>query len=171
MGSPSQVVAIRASASPADVAAARGLFIEYAASLSVDLSFQDFESELATLPGEYVPPAGALLLAEWASEVVGCVALRPLDPPSVAELKRLYVRPEGRGKGAGRALTEAILELARRARYDCVRLDTLPAMREAQALYRHLGFREIPPYRHNPVPGTVFMELDLRSSRPPKVNR
>jgi ribosomal protein S18 acetylase RimI-like enzyme len=157
------VITIRPPVCPADLAAVRGLFTEYAASLGVDLSFQDFETELATLPGLYVPPAGALLLAERAGEVIACVGLRPLDPPSVAELKRLYVRPAGRGQGAGRVLTEAILVLARQAGYERVRLDTLPSMREAQALYARLGFREIPPYRHNPVLGTVFMELDLGS--------
>lgn len=157
---------IRSSVLPEDLAVARALFVEYAASLSVDLSFQDFETELTTLPGAYAPPAGALLLAELAGDVVGCVALRPLDPPSVAELKRLYVRPAGRGAGAGRALTKAVLEHARRAGYERVRLDTLPFMREAQALYRALGFVDIPPYRHNPVPGTSFMALDLRESLP-----
>ena len=159
----SERVTIRASVSPEDVTEARALFLEYAASLGVDLSFQDFETELATLPGAYVPPTGALLLAERAGLVIGCVALRPLDPPAVAELKRLYVRPAGRGTGAGRALTQAILERARQAGYERVRLDTLPDMRKAQDLYRALGFVGISPYRHSPVPGTVFMELDLGS--------
>lgn len=156
---------IRATASPDDVATARALFVEYAASVSVDLCFQDFETELAELPGAYAPPAGGLLFAEHEGQVVGCVALRPLDPPSVAEMKRLYVRPPGRGQGAGRALTEAVLTLARRIGYDRVRLDTLPEMQDAQALYRRMGFRKIAPYRHNPTPGTVFMEFDLATGR------
>jgi GNAT superfamily N-acetyltransferase len=156
------MVTIRSLAGPADVATAKALFTEYAASLGVDLGFQAFDTELAGLPGAYVPPAGALFLAEQAGQVVGCVALRPLEPPLVAELKRLYVRPGARGQGAGATLTNAILGWAREAGYVRVRLDTLPSMGQAQVLYRQLGFREIPAYRHNPVPGTVFMELDLR---------
>ncbi len=156
------MVTIRPLAAPADVAVAKALFTEYAASLGIDLGFQDFDAELASLPGVYVPPAGALLLAEQASEVVGCVALRPLEPPLVAELKRLYVRPAARGQGAGATLSRAILACARTAGYERVRLDTLPNMGQAQALYLQLGFQEIAAYRHNPVPGTVFMELDLR---------
>lgn len=152
---------IRSLDGPADVAIAKVLFAEYAASLDVDLGFQGFEAELAGLPGAYVSPAGALLLAEQEGQVVGCVALRPLEPPSVAELKRLFVRPAGRGRGTGAALTNAILARAREAGYERVRLDTLPSMGQAQALYRQLGFREIQAYRHNPVPGSRFMELDL----------
>ena len=155
---------IRPIASPADLAIARTLFEEYGASLGVDLAFQDFDTELATLPGAYVPPAGALLLAEVNDEVVGCVALRPLEPPLVAELKRLYVRQAGRGLGLGSALTTAALEHARVAGYRWVRLDTLPSMSRAQALYRDLGFYKIPAYRHNPVPGTMFMEIDLTAT-------
>ena len=154
---------IRPSASAEDVATARRLFVEYAESLSVNLTcFQDFDQELASLPGEYVPPSGALLLAEHDGEVVGCVAMRPLEPPAVAELKRLYVRPNGRGLGLGRALTEAALAIARGAGYETIRLDTLPEMKDAQALYRRLGFREILPYRHNPIGGSMYMELALR---------
>jgi len=159
------MVTIRAIASPDDVATARALFYEYAASVSVDLCFQSFDAELAGLPGAYAPPAGVLLLAESAGRAIGCVALRPFDPPSVAEMKRLYVRPAGRGLGAGKALTEAVLTAARRAGYDRVRLDTLPEMADAQALYRKLGFLTIAPYRHNPEPGTVFMEFTLASAR------
>ena len=153
--------AIRPVSSPADVATARTLFREYADSIGIDLCFQDFETELATLPGAYRPPSGALLLAERAGEAVGCVALRPLEPPAVAELKRLYVRPSARGAGLGAALTEAALGLAREAGYARIRLDTLPTMAAAQALYRRLGFREVGPYRPNPIPGALYMECDL----------
>jgi len=155
--------AIRPSASAEDVASARRLFVEYAESLSVNLCcFQDFDQELASLPGDYAPPAGALLLAEHEGEVVGCVAMRALEPPGMAELKRLYVRPNGRGLGVGRALTEAVLAIARGAGYETIRLDTLPEMKEAQVLYRRLGFRETLPYRYNPIGGSVYMELALR---------
>ena len=153
---------IRPSASADDVATVRRLFVEYEDSLGVKLCFQGFEDELASLPGAYAPPGGALLLAEHEGKVVGCVAVRPLDPPKIAELKRLYVRPEGRGLGAGRALTEAALSFVRAAGYESIRLDTLPEMKEAQGLYRRLGFHETAPYRHNPVEGSIYMELALR---------
>jgi putative acetyltransferase len=154
-------VIIRAVSSAADLTVVRDLFREYAASLGVDLGFQNFDAELAGLPGKYVPPLGALLVAESADAIVGCVALRPFEPPEVAEIKRLYVRPAGRGHGLGAALTQAILEAAHAAGYRRLRLDTMPGMEAAQALYRELGFRDIPAYRHNPVAGTIFMELDL----------
>ena len=153
--------AIRPVDSPADLATARTLFREYADSIGVDLCFQDFETELATLPGGYRPPSGALLLAESDGQAAGCVAVRPLEPPAVAELKRLYVRPSARGAGLGAALTEAALQRARAAGYECIRLDTLPTMAAAQALYRRLGFREVAPYRLNPIPGALYMECDL----------
>ena len=153
--------AIRPVDSPTDLATARTLFREYADSIGVDLCFQDFETELATLPGAYRPPSGALLLAVRGGEAAGCVALRPLEPPAVAELKRLYVRPSARGAGLGAALTEAALERAREAGYARIRLDTLPTMAAAQALYRRLGFREVAPYRLNPIPGALYMECDL----------
>ena len=159
------MMTVRPIASSADIDA-RILFKEYVASLGVDLGFQDFDTELADLPGAYVPPAGGLWLAEVEGKVVGCVALRPLEPPLIAELKRLYVRSAGRGLGLGAALTRVVLEHARASGYRWVRLDTLPGMTEAQALYRRLGFREIPAYRHNPVPGTFFMELDLGATPP-----
>jgi len=152
---------IRPMSSEADLAAVRELFVEYSGTLGVDLCFQDFDAELRGLPGAYVPPGGALLVAEAAGHVLGCVCLRPLEPPTVAEMKRLFVRPAGRGQGLGAALTRAVLQCARDAGYRRVRIDTLPSMQEAQALYRGLGFREIAAYRHNPVPGSLFMELEL----------
>ncbi len=140
-----------------DVSLARELFQEYGQSLGVDLAFQDFDREIATLPGDYDP----ILIAHWNSEPAGCVALHPLEVPA-CEMKRLYVRPQFRGHAIGRTLAERIIAEARGRGYERMRLDTLPAMREAAALYRSLGFVEIPPYRYNPIPGTKFMELDLR---------
>ena len=140
--------------------AARRLVEEYASSLHLDLGFQDFDQEIASLSREYGPPAGAFLLAERDGAFLGCVALRKWEDG--CEMKRLYVRPEGRGLGIGRLLAEAIVDEARRLGYKTMRLDTLPSMREAQGLYAALGFRPVAPYRYNPVPGTTFMELKLR---------
>jgi len=154
------IVAVR---SPEDLDEVRRLFREYADSLGVDLAFQDFEREFAGLPGEYVPPRGALLLARWNGEAAGCVALRPLDADT-CEMKRLYLRDAFRGRGIGRALAEAIVGAARESRYARMRLDSLPSMESAIALYRAMGFREIPPYRANPIAGSTFMELELRAS-------
>jgi len=134
----------------------RAMLREYAAWLKVDLCFQNFEQELAGLPGEYAPPAGRLLIAEGA----GCIALRQIDQ-EICEMKRLYVRPGNRGTGLGRSLIVAIIDEARSAGYRRMRLDTMPKMDSAQHLYASLGFRDIQPYRYNPEAGARFLELTL----------
>jgi putative acetyltransferase len=129
--------------------------------LGFSLGFQNFDQELAELPGDYAPPAGRLLLAEWEGNLAGCVALHKLET-HVCEMKRLYLRPEFRGRGLGRVLCERVLSEARTIGYRQLRLDTVePVMKEAVAMYRHLGFREVEPYRPNPIPGALYMELDL----------
>jgi ribosomal protein S18 acetylase RimI-like enzyme len=154
---------IRPASWPEDLARTRELFREYADSLSFDLSFQDFEHELAGLPGSYAPPDGALLLAAEDGIAIGCIALRSLRP-GICEMKRLYVRPAGRGRGVGARLVTALLSEARVRGYRSMRLDTVPGMDAAIALYRACGFREIEPYRPNPIPGALFLEKDLERS-------
>jgi ribosomal protein S18 acetylase RimI-like enzyme len=143
-----------------DLEETRTLFEEYAASLGFDLDFQGFDEEMAGLPGDYAPPTGCILLARCAGDAVGCVALRELES-AVCEMKRLYVRPPYRGMGIGRTLSEMIIVEARRIGYGAMRLDTLATMTNARALYRSMGFKEIEPYRFNPLQDAVFMELAL----------
>ena len=146
----------------ADLAAVADLFAGYAASLPVDLGYQDFDGELAALPGKYAPPTGALFLArDPAGAPLGCVGLRPLPDEGCCEMKRLFLRPAARGLGLGRALTQAVIERARALGYRQLRLDTLASMTAAQALYGDMGFERIDPY-YAPTPeGTVFMGLEL----------
>ncbi len=145
---------------PDDTGAVRDLLREYADALGVDLSFQDFKRELNHLPGEYAPPSGTLLIAVENGWAAGLVGLRKLDA-ATCEMKRLFVRPMHRGTGLGRRLAEAAIADARRKGYARMRLDTLPSMKEAHALYDRLGFKPIPAYRANPVPGAAFLELAL----------
>lgn len=156
------MIRIECAETPEFVATIRKLFVEYSESLEVDLCFQGFAEELAKLPGDYARPAGRLLLAFQGSEVAGCGALRPLSS-DVCEMKRLYVRPAFRGKGVGGAMIDALISSARQIGYRRMRLDTLPSMATAISIYRSLGFKEIAPYRANPVPGALFLELDLGS--------
>lgn len=147
--------------SPAQIAQARELFLEYAQSLEFSLCFQNFDKELGGLPGDYVPPEGRLLLAECDGRVAGCVALHKLEA-GICEMKRLYLRPQFRGRGLGRALAERIIADARQIGYQRVRLDTVePVMKDAVAMYRKLGFEEIAAYRPNPIAGAMYMELKL----------
>lgn len=146
------------------LSAVRTLFREYAATLNADQCFQDFETELAQLPGVYGAPRGALALAMHQGEFAGCCALRPIDTTDYAnacEMKRLYVRPGFRGTGLGRMLAESIVDQGRLLGYDCILLDTLNDMEAARALYEELGFVEIPPYYFNPIPGAHYLMAEL----------
>lgn len=156
-------VIIAPAATPVEIEEIRALFLEYAQSLDFNLCFQDFDEELAGLPGAYAPPGGRLLLAHAAGAVIGGVGLRALEA-DICEMKRLYVRPGHRDLKAGRKLAEALIDEARTIGYRAMRLDTLPDMDAAQALYRTLGFRDIPPYYVNPIPGARYCELDLTMS-------
>lgn len=143
------------------IAQARELFLEYAQSLGFSLCFQNFDQELAGLPGDYARPQGRLLLAEYEGKIAACVALHKLDS-TICEMKRLYLRPAFRGKGLGRVLAERIIAEARQIGYQRMRLDTVePVMKDAVAMYRKLGFKEIAPYRENPIVGAMYMELEL----------
>ena len=157
-------IALRGPESAAELEATRTIFREYAQSLAVDLCFQNFDAELASLPGEYAAPGGRLLLAWVEGELAGCGALRACvdaDYANACEMKRLYVRPRFRGLGLGRALAEALLEQARGAGYSAILLDTLDDMESARELYESLGFEEIPPYYFNPIPGAHYLKADL----------
>ena len=153
-------VTIRTATGIDDVAIIRALFLEYAGTLDFSLCFQGFDDELASLPGDYAAPQGGLWLAEIHGAIVGCVALRPIEP-GICEIKRLYLRPAARGFGLGRRLTETVLEYARSREYRAMRLDTVDAMVAAQSLYRALGFAEIPPYGEHRHPRLRYFELAL----------
>ena len=143
------------------IAKAKELFQEYAESLGFDLCFQNFEQELDDFPGQYSPPMGRLFLALSENQPIGCVGLRFFDK-GVCEMKRLYVRPDFRGRKAGRLLAEATIKAGKVIKYEIMRLDTLQPMESANILYKSLGFRQIEPYRHNPIKGAIYMELILR---------
>jgi putative acetyltransferase len=154
-------LAVKQVESPAQIAQARELFLEYAQSLGFSLCFQGFDKELAGLPGDYAAPEGRLLLATYEDQLAGCIALHKLDP-QICEMKRLYLRPKFRGKGFGRVLAGRVIVEARQIGYSRIRLDTVePVMKDAVAMYRNIGFQEIAPYRSNPIAGALYMELQL----------
>lgn len=160
------MVAIRAAQFPTDREAIRGLLREYFSQLAVPSCFEDFDRELANLPGECNPPRGAFLVAaEDLGGLVGCVGLRPLGP-DLCEMKRLFLTGSARGAGVGRRLAESIVDVAQRLGYRAMRLDTLPSQQSAQRIYGALGFTDIAPYRHNPVVGTRFLELRFDANPP-----
>ncbi len=163
-GDTAPAIELRRAESAADLALAATIFREYAASLAIDLCFQNFDAELASLPGEYAAPHGYLLLALVGGELAGCAALRPLDDVDYAnacEMKRLFVRPGYRRFGLGRALAQALLDEARRVGYSTMLLDTLDDMESARELYASLGFTEIPPYYYNPIAGAHYLKVEL----------
>jgi len=145
---------------PEHLEVVRALFREYAESLNIDLSFQNFESEVADLPGKFAAPHGSVLLAQSKGQIIGCIAMRPIDD-TICEMKRLYIRPTGRGQQLGRQLGTMICRIAKEAGYTRIRLDTLPSMQAAISLYVSLGFKPIPAYVFNPIEGAIFMECDL----------
>ena len=148
--------------SAADLEATKALFDAYAASLGINLSYQKFVEEMAAMPGKYAPPKGELLLARGGDgAALGCVGLRPLEETGTCEMKRLYVTPEGRGLGLGKALAERVVDEARRIGYRKMLLDTLPSLTTAVGLYDRMGFARIPAYYDTPIPGTIFMALTL----------
>jgi putative acetyltransferase len=152
---------IQEAESASQIESIRELFLEYAKSLGFSLCFQSFDKELADLPGDYAPPDGRLLIANNENASAGCVALHQIES-AIGEMKRLYVRPQFRGRGLGRVLAERIIADARHIGYRQLRLDTVePVMKTAVAMYRRLGFREIAPYRANPIDGALYMELQL----------
>lgn len=157
------MVEILHATSRVQVSETRALFNEYAASLNFDLCFQNFSQELAELPGDYGPPKGRLLLAVSDRQIAGCVGLRSLGE-GICEMKRLYVRPAFRGQGLGRTLAGAIINAAHDLGYERMRLDTVPVMKEAIALYESLGFQRIEPYGDNPICGALFFELNLEAT-------
>jgi putative acetyltransferase len=158
------VISLRPAQFPDDLQTVRQLFLEYQAGLGIDLCFQGFDAELAELPGAYAPPAGTLLLACVDSEPAGCCAMRPLyntDHLNACEMKRLFVRPAFRGFGLGRLLVERVLSDGQLSGYTTMLLDTLSDMETARALYQEMGFVEVAPYYHNPIPGAHYLKVDL----------
>jgi len=160
LGSGRMQISLRLSG-PEDMESVRSLFVEYAAEIGIDLSFQGFEEELRNLPGKYREPSGCVVLAFIDGNIAGCAALRPLEV-GLCEMKRLFVRDFAKGRGAGKALANKVLDEARERGYSFIRLDTLPSMAKAQGIYKSLGFYEIGPYVYNPIEGSVFMEKKLR---------
>jgi GNAT superfamily N-acetyltransferase len=153
---------VSAARSRAEMTATAAMFRAYAQSLDIDLTPQGFMQEVDALPGDYGPPGGEILLAKRGDHVLGCIALKPLEPPRIAEIKRLYVRDQARRIGVGKALVEAAVDTARRLGYREIKLDTLPQMEGAIALYRQYGFAPIPPYGSHPYPGLVTLGKKLR---------
>lgn len=153
---------IRPALTPADIRAVRHLFLEYEDAIDIDLDFQDFETELAGLPGAYAPPGGAILMGQYKSAVAGCVALRKLAH-GTCEMKRLYVRPEARQYGLGKKLVREIILLAGNLGYARMRLDAMDTFTDAIALYESFGFKQIPPYYDNPLPGALYWELEIQT--------